>query len=107
LAAPPSHHDRRRRADASAIVFAWPYTTLLIDYAFSRGMDLLARTMIVVVFLGGAWAGGASVGRFKLRGALGLPLLQPNAFAAYATMIIVIPAGFVLQRHLGARAVSQ
>lgn len=118
------------------IVFAWPYTTLLVDYALSRGMDLLARTAIVLVFLAGAGVGAASAGRFKLRGAswselgarlgggalmgfgaalipggndalvlLGLPLLQPTAFAAYAAMAAVIAAGFAARRATTPKAV--
>lgn len=51
------------------LVFAWPYTTLLVDVALARGMDLLLRTIIVLTFLTGALVGSASAGRFKLRGA--------------------------------------
>jgi uncharacterized membrane protein YedE/YeeE len=111
------------------LVFAWPYTTLLVDVAFARGMDLAARTVIVLAFLGGAWWGAHSAARFALRGdtwraiaarfgggalmgfgaalipggndglvLLGLPLLQPAAFVAYAAMAAVIAAGFVSER---------
>jgi toxin CptA len=110
------------------LVFAWPYTTLLVDVAFMRGMDVALRTMIVLVFLAGALYGAASAGRFKLRGGgwrdagqrfgggvlmgfgaalipggndglvlMGLPLLQPAAFAAYGAMIAVIAAGFAVE----------
>jgi toxin CptA len=110
------------------LVFAWPYTTLLVDVAFMRGMDVALRTMIVLVFLAGALYGAASARRFKLRGGgwrdagqrfgggvlmgfgaalipggndglvlMGLPLLQPAAFAAYGAMIAVIAAGFAVE----------
>jgi toxin CptA len=110
------------------IVFAWPYTTLLVDFAFARGMDLVARTIIVIVFLAGAWWGAQSAERFAIRNAdwrtyaarfgggvlmgfgaalipggndahvlLGLPLLQPAAFVAYAMMVCVIALGFFAQ----------
>jgi len=110
------------------IVFAWPYTTLLVDVAFARGMEIVTRASIVLVFLIGAWWGARSAGHFALRkgdvrafaarfigGALmgfgaalipggndalvllGLPLLQPAAFAAYAAMLAVIALGFIVQ----------
>lgn len=118
------------------IVFAWPYTTLLVDYALARGMDLLVRTLIALVFLAGAAVGAATAGRFKLRSAswrelgarlgggalmgfgaalipggndalvlLGLPLLQPAAFAAYAAMAAVIAAGFAVRRVIAPKVV--
>lgn len=113
------------------ILFSWPYTTLLVDLAFGRGEDVAARTLLAVAFFAGAWAGAASAGRFKLRGAglksiaarfaggalmgagaamipggndalvlLGLSLLQPYAFVAYAAMLAVVAAGFIAQRRL-------
>lgn len=112
------------------ILFAWPYTTLIVDVAFMRGMDVFLRSLIVVVFLAGASIGAVSAGRFKLRAVtwpdlavrffggvligfgaalipggndalvlLGLPLLQPGAFVAYAAMVAVIAAGFLLRPH--------
>jgi toxin CptA len=118
------------------IVFAWPYTALLVDYALARGMDLAARSLIALVFLAGAIVGAWSAGRFKLRGAswgelgarlgggalmgfgaalipggndalvlLGLPLLQPAAFAAYAAMTAVIVAGFAARRAIAPKVV--
>lgn len=49
------------------IVFAWPYTSVLVDVAFGQGMDVLARAGVVLVFLAGAWTGARTAGRFKLR----------------------------------------
>jgi toxin CptA len=117
------------------LVFTWPYTTLLIDVALARGMDVLARVLIVAVFLAGASWGAHTAGRFHLRGAggaeiatrfgggalmgfgaamipggndalvlLGLPLLQPAAFAAYASMCLVIASGLTLRRVTAVKA---
>jgi toxin CptA len=117
------------------LVFTWPYTTLLIDVALARGMDVLIRALIVTVFLAGAFWGARTAGAFRLRGAggvdlamrfgggvlmgfgaamipggndalvlLGLPLLQPAAFAAYAAMVLVIAGGLTVQRVTAVKA---
>jgi toxin CptA len=115
------------------LVFAWPYTTLLVDLALHRGTQTSLRMLLALVFLGGAFVGALTARRFKLRtpslrgvvarlfgGALmgfgaalipggndalvlmGLPLLQPAAFVAYAAMVAVIAAGFLARRALAA-----
>jgi toxin CptA len=111
------------------MVFAWPYTALLTDIGLGRSTQTAFRAVLVLIFLSGAFAGAALVGRFKVRvgtlrewsarfaggtlmglGAalipggndalvlMGLPLLQPEALAAYAAMVFVIAGGFVAQR---------
>ena len=51
------------------IVVAWPYTTLLLDVAVGRGMEIPLRVALALVFLAGAIAGAVSAGRFRVRGA--------------------------------------
>ena len=51
------------------LVFAWPYTTLLIDVTLTRGMDFLVRSLIVAALVAGAFWGAQSAGKFTLRGA--------------------------------------
>lgn len=116
-----------------ALVYSWPYTTLLVDVASGMNMDTLARAALALALVLGAGLGAASAGRFAWRaptraalaecfaggalmgagGALipggndaliliGLPLLQPAAFAAYAAMVAAIALGFSARRRLGA-----
>ncbi len=111
------------------LVFAWPYTTLLVDVALGHAMDVALRVLLIALLVGGAIIGALSAGRFMLRGPspagaasslaggalmgagamlipggndglvlLGLPLLQPSAFAAYAAMAGVIALGFAARR---------
>lgn len=111
------------------IVFAWPYTTLLVDLAIGAGGEIALRAVVVAAFFAGAVWGAMSAGRFALTwgsprdalahaggGALmgagaalipggndalvllGMPLLQPAAFAAYAAMCATIAAGLTAQR---------
>lgn len=111
------------------IVFAWPYTALLVDVALGRGMQIGLRSLIVACFVFGALSGAASAGGFAFRAGswrqvgarflggglmglgaavipggndtlvlLGLPLLQPTAFAAYGAMVATIAAGFIARR---------
>jgi uncharacterized protein len=111
-----------------SLVFAWPYTTLLVDISTGGGMDLALRGALALTLAAGAYAGARSAGRFAWRapdragllsslagGALmgagamlipggndglvllGLPLLQPSAFVAYAAMAGVIALGFAVR----------
>jgi toxin CptA len=51
------------------VLLNWPYTSLLVDVSVGRGMSYDVRAGLVAVFLIGAWAGAATAGRFRFRGA--------------------------------------
>lgn len=49
------------------LIFAWPYTTLLVDIARGSAMDVAARSFLAAALVVGAGVGAASAGRFAWR----------------------------------------
>lgn len=51
------------------LVVDWPYTTFLVDLASGRSANNETRALLALTLLAGGFAGAATAGRFRLRGA--------------------------------------